>query len=119
MEIELGSENVRSVGQLIDGMCIRQSFFPAAPVLLTVAVLMTRVPFVDYGFLHMDIIEMEAELVGGKRYELMLRTLNCRAGMSPLVYGGIASSDGYLFVGSKQERGMELACRMTYGEIGI
>lgn len=143
MEVVLGSDNVRALGQLMDGTCVRQSFSPVAPVLILVSILMTKRANDEPGFLHLDIIEatsrkvlgtssvmvedigldgwyrfeVEANLEAGKKYELMLRTLNCRAGMCPLVYCGNSSVDGYLFMGSKVERGAELACRMDYREI--
>lgn len=145
MEVLLGSEDVRPLGQLMDGTCVRQSFSPVAPVLVLVSIRMTKRLNDEPGFLYLDVVEVvsrrvlgtstamvdemesdgwcmfetEAELKVGKRYELMLRTLNCRAGMCPVVYCGRSSADGYLFMGSKMERGAELACRMAYGNVRL
>jgi hypothetical protein len=143
MEVVFGSDNVRQAGQLVDGTCMRQFFVPSAPELVSVCVLLTCRSKEEPGFVYLDVVdvvsrrvlgtstmpveelepegwcwfEARAEMETARRHELVLRTLNCRAGMGPLAHCGDASKGEYFFVGSKLARGAELSCRMAYEEV--
>jgi len=134
---------VRVEGQLMDGTCVRQSFAASASWLRFVSVFLEVRTNPENSFITLDVFSvmprslvcsatvdahvprefggwcefvMNRVLESGKRYEVMLRTLNCRAGMSPLVYGGIGGKGEYMFMGAKVVRGRELRCKFEYGE---
>lgn len=143
MEVAFGVEDVRVAGQLMDGTCIRQSFVAAAPFLRFVSVFLEVRDNPEQSSVTLDILAamprvgicsvtvdantpkefggwceflVNRELVVGRRYEAMLWTLNCRAGMSPLVYCGKGGADGYMFMGARLMRGSELRCKFVYGD---
>ena len=141
MEVVFAEDGVTVAGQLMDGTCVRQTFVTPAKTLIMISVFFTypaRSP--EQSFLTLQIrnalsleclesvdvdtnflpdsglfyFPINLEIGVGKRCELMLYTLNCRAGLSPLVYCGKGTSNGYMFYGSKLVRSSEMRCSFIY-----
>jgi len=142
VEVLFGTSLCQPTGAVVDGTCIRQSFVAAAAKLLSVNIYLSTYGRVNTGIIIVDIVDavtgkvvastsrdasrlrdnnweefkLDAVLFPSRRYELRIRTVNCRSGQSPTAYQGRKRHDGYLFVGSKLIRDCELKCRFRYEE---
>lgn len=139
MRVSLGAEGVREAGPVQDGTCARQSFRARAARLRSVSVCLFVRETPHQELLQLEVLDyvtrrsvarcglsggsagagwcefpLEAGLDPGRKYDMVLSTVNARAGMSPVAYCGRASGEGELFMGSAQERGFELTCDMEY-----
>lgn len=142
MDVAFGADDVRVAGPLMDGTCVRQSFVAAGTPFEAFLVFLGMRRNPEESYLTMDLLDSASRavlrsatvrvtaaadseewrefpvgvgVVVGCRYEVMLRTMNCRAGMSPMVCCGRGGGNGYMFLGARLVRGCELRCRFVYG----
>lgn len=140
MEVPSGLGNVVEAGTVADGTCVRQSFFARGSNLSLILVYLAYRSRSIQEFFFIDILDfitrkkvggccvegikledegwcefaVDVNLIVGKKYDMVLRTLNVRAGFCPTAYCGLKTGGGDLFMGSSLIRGMELKCRFEY-----
>ena len=137
-----GSGPTELTGPIIDGRGIRQSFVAVGENLNTVSILFSTYKRQNPGAFYVEVLDLSGNVLAadsiescklqdnryqsfslpcelrlGVRYELKIRTIHGRSGMSPTLHYTKTKREGYLFLGARVARHCELTCRFDYDRV--